>query len=252
MRECFRGGRKTLAIVACKEGKQLQQALQLLAQMDEGLTNMMSYGAAISSCSGQNWQQAVQLLAVMKAKVLRPNYVVFSGAIGACASQSAWPSALSLLEHLRSLELRGVGALGAAINACERASQWQAALSLLFAEGPTRTGVDLQAVNSAITACEKGQQWPTALLLFEEVKADIVTFAAVVSCLGAAAKWVEVTQMLRRLRGSGVQSNGVLVGGCPECLWPRRPVGRLPSLAGQVERVRSADGCRLLQRMHRV
>ncbi|CAK9079001.1 Pentatricopeptide repeat-containing protein MRL1, partial [Durusdinium trenchii] len=193
-------------------------ALQLLAQMDEGLTNMMSYGAAISSCSGQNWQQAVQLLAVMKAKVLRPNYVVFSGAIGACASQSAWPSALSLLEHLRSLELRGVGALGAAINACERASQWQAALSLLFAEGPTRTGVDLQAVNSAITACEKGQQWPTALLLFEEVKADIVTFAAVVSCLGAAAKWVEVTQMLRRLRGSGVQSNDRMPGRTDELL----------------------------------
>ena len=58
---------KSAAISACDNGQQWQQALGLLAVMQQTavLPNVISYNAAISACdNGRQWQQALGLLAM--------------------------------------------------------------------------------------------------------------------------------------------------------------------------------------------
>ena len=75
------------AISACEKGQQWQQALSLLAVMHQtfALPEVTSYSAVISACEkGQRWQQALCLLALMHYTAILPNVISLSAAISAC------------------------------------------------------------------------------------------------------------------------------------------------------------------------
>eukprot|EP00913_Durusdinium_trenchii_P024253 g22771.t1 len=87
------------AMSACRS--QWQRCLQLLeALCEEAKPNSISFNAAINACVGR-WQVTLQLLHEMDSRLMDPNLISFTGAMGACTTGSQWPKALSLFRQLR-------------------------------------------------------------------------------------------------------------------------------------------------------
>ena len=78
--------------------------------------------AAISACEkGQQWQQALSLLAVMHQTFALPEVTSYSAVISACEKDQRWQQALGLLElMLQTRVLPGVISCSSVISASEK------------------------------------------------------------------------------------------------------------------------------------
>ena len=86
--------------------------------------NVIAYIAAVSACvKGEQWQQALGLLAVMRQAELLPNVILYGVAISACEEGQQWKQALGLLAVIQQFE--------SVISACEEGQQWKQALGHL-------------------------------------------------------------------------------------------------------------------------
>ena len=66
-------------------------------QQSAALPNVISYSAVIIACEkGQQWQQALGLLAVMQQTAVLPNRISYIAVISACEMGLLWQQALGL------------------------------------------------------------------------------------------------------------------------------------------------------------
>ena len=147
----------TAAIAACGNGNQWCQALAVLAQSVQATleTTAVACSAAISACEQcQRWQHALHLVATW-LKRGEADEVMCNAAISACAQCSQWAAAVSLLSLLDTATPSCVGTktLNAAMRACAKAAQWRQALVLL-----DRDVRDVIMLHMAVTACAAGRQ----------------------------------------------------------------------------------------------
>jgi pentatricopeptide repeat protein len=104
------------AISACETGEQWQQALGLLAMLQQSglVPDVITYTAALTACErGEQRQQALGLLNVMQQSGLRSNVITYNAAIMA----HQWPrlvclastSSIFILRKVRDQGFRSVG-----------------------------------------------------------------------------------------------------------------------------------------------
>jgi len=90
---------------------------------------------------------------------VKPNTIVFSAAISACASAGEWKPALKLLDEMKERSIaRNSISYNAAIKSCWDSGAWEQALQLL--QNMEEHGIERDRVtfNAAIRACERAGQ----------------------------------------------------------------------------------------------
>ncbi|CAK9028111.1 unnamed protein product [Durusdinium trenchii] len=189
------------AMSACRS--QWQRCLQLLeALCEEAKPNSISFNAAINACVGR-WQVTLQLLHEMDSRLMDPNLISFTGAMGACTTGSQWPKALSLFRQLRQWKhLPDLISWNAAMAAAEAGAKWQLIIQLWKEMTMAPNNISF---TSAIAACEAASQWRNACdflrlrsCFFTYVKTSIGTMGALAET-GHGARWHWRPQRWRRL-----------------------------------------------------
>ncbi|CAE7233764.1 unnamed protein product [Symbiodinium microadriaticum] len=240
---------KEACVPTCISRKLIDRLLRGFAVGDGGGSarwygEVVAFGASISVCEkASQWQAAVQLLkdmdcgmtpsaiaCLMGAKLHGSDPSVKSqtewegnAAIAACFDQ--WPVALSLLHRA---PLTDAGSFAAVITSLGRGTQWTQALSLLDEMEERELQPDILAFSSTISACEKGAQWETALILLgsmaqKKVPPNVFSYASAVSACEKCQKWLEALQLVEVMPTRKVTPNVVVYSAaaraCEEA-WP--------------------------------
>ena len=155
------------AISACEKGKQRQQALGLLALMQQTafLPDVISYkcrgqcllkGLAMAGGPGS--------LGCDAADCCSAQCHFLQGAISVCEKGQQWQQALGLLAGMQqTVGLPNVRSVAAIISACEKGQQWLLALGLFAVMQQTAFLPDVISYNASISFCWNGQHWQQAL-----------------------------------------------------------------------------------------
>ncbi|OLQ06453.1 Pentatricopeptide repeat-containing protein, mitochondrial [Symbiodinium microadriaticum] len=211
------------------------------SHLEQGLRDkVVAFGASISVCEkASQWQAAVQLLkdmdcgmtpsaiaCLMGAKLHGSDPSVKSqtewegnAAIAACFDQ--WPVALSLLHRA---PLTDAGSFAAVITSLGRGTQWTQALSLLDEMEERELQPDILAFSSTISACEKGAQWETALILLgsmaqKKVPPNVFSYASAVSACEKCQKWLEEQMLLETVEPNDMTLSAIMVAVSEQGLW---------------------------------
>ncbi|CAJ1409479.1 unnamed protein product [Effrenium voratum] len=163
-----------------------------LLASDDGLRDVVSYGAALGACAQAGmWQQALLLLEDMAKAEVTPNDICYNSAIAALSAVGLWQQALLLL---RGASRPGYGA---AIAACAQGVQWQRALLLLAVMEQASFEPNLLACSSGIAACAQGGEWQLALAMLQSLtRADLVAYSSALS----ACEWQRAGALLAGLQ----------------------------------------------------
>jgi pentatricopeptide repeat domain-containing protein 1 len=215
------------AIDACARARptRLDTAFEILEQQTHNTNkdqpkgylkpNVFTFGALMNACNrARDGQRAIELLRSMeKTYGVRPNEVVYSAAISACARSKPPQTkhALQLLKEAveeRKLAMSAVG-FNACISACAQASDWENAISLLSRmeeASQNRTNDDGESLSTnakflvpepdavtygtVLAACERGQQWRMVLKFAQSMQDRGLTLDGLsfTSCLHACAE----------------------------------------------------------------
>ena len=109
-------------MLACHRAGKWEQATELLARMydqDQLRPNVVCYTVAITACgTAQRPDEALDLLAAMKADGVRPNVITYNALISACGVAQQVDRALELLKVMEAEGVRpNVITYNAAISA---------------------------------------------------------------------------------------------------------------------------------------
>ena len=155
--------------------------------LDSGLPpSVIVYSAVMACCGAEGrWEEALQLLAAMKAERLAVDVPAVNIAISACARGRARREALLLHEQLRagcsSAEGRRGGQMltertwGATIGAMYKGGQWRKAAELVGEMRRDGLAPNLACYTPALAACADAAEWRPALELWESLLRDGIT-----------------------------------------------------------------------------
>eukprot|EP00913_Durusdinium_trenchii_P031412 g29409.t1 len=196
-------------MAACRRAQDWQVALSLLDEMQvaEVQPNQVCFNTAIS-CAGR-WFMAIHLLEQMPDTLWAKSPGRAEG-FNAAMSLCEWHQAMLLFEAMPQAE--DVISFNSTISACEKGHEWPTALALFEQMPEMQVQADLITFNSTMSAlekgsqwqetlhfyghisCERSQQWAAALALYtamerQEVKADGISFNALMSSFKDAGRW---------------------------------------------------------------
>ncbi|CAK9051381.1 unnamed protein product [Durusdinium trenchii] len=174
------------------------------------------YSAAISACGkGQQWQQAIFLIARLQDQQLEADVVAYSATMSGCAKAGQWQQALLCLDALRGQQLLpDLAMLSAVTNALGKGQEWTQALAWLASTAVNRYGAS--AVISA------GTPWQRSLSFGHIAGAQ----NAILASCGQQRHWRWALDALERSQRQNGEVDAVtgnsLVGACtgwPEAFW---------------------------------
>ncbi|CAK9089346.1 unnamed protein product [Durusdinium trenchii] len=151
------------AASACEKGSQWVLAVHLFDQCHDGL---ISYNIAMSAWHrGEHWQEALALLAELRALNLALNVITYSVAIGACHVAGRWQWSLNFLRELcNNGHVANLITYNAVMCACDDRGKWQFAISLYEKSQQQDTVTKSIAVKAYATG---GRRLETAAMLSE-------------------------------------------------------------------------------------
>ncbi|CAE8617339.1 unnamed protein product [Polarella glacialis] len=152
---------------ACHRAQQPDRSWRLLEEMmTRGPSpDLVAFNSAIAACEALGpsalglgrWQQALKLLAQLRAARLRPDAQSYNGALNACGGAGQWRTALLLVRELCRDGLRpDLLSYAALVRACEKATRWQIAVQLVDSLDVALK--DALLLSSALRACERSMQ----------------------------------------------------------------------------------------------
>ena len=81
--------------------------MHLICERKQTLPDLISYNAALSTCSkGQQWQLALSLLGRMAMEKVESDAVSFNSALSSCCEGLQWQRVFAILQDLPSIHLR--------------------------------------------------------------------------------------------------------------------------------------------------
>ena len=84
-------------------------ATEILLETPALQRNLVLYGTAVSSCSGEGrWRSAVTVLAAMLRRALLPNAVICNSLISACEKSCCWVQAIALMNAMSDSYVTGL------------------------------------------------------------------------------------------------------------------------------------------------
>lgn len=134
---------------------------------------------AVLTAAGNNWSQAMLLLARAPCARLQVNIRCFTGALSVCERTTFWQRAINVLGLTYQVNLHDNGvarsdiapdkkSMSTLISACGKGFQWELASTLLMRDLPGRSILpDAIVFSTAINACKDGtERWGVALGMF--------------------------------------------------------------------------------------
>lgn len=134
---------------------------------------------AVLTAAGNNWSQAMSLLARAPCARLQVNIRCFTGALSVCERTTFWQRAINVLGLTYQVNLHDNGvarsdiapdkkSMSTLISACGKGFQWELASTLLMRDLPGRSILpDAIVFSTAINACKDGtERWGVALGMF--------------------------------------------------------------------------------------
>eukprot|EP00439_Symbiodinium_sp_Y106_P031739 s2449_g3.t2 len=173
--------------------------------------NRISVSASLGACRMAGlWTWALRLLR-QRGRGLRVDAVAYNSAISACSGEP-WQESLDLVQQLRQSQLEAdVITYNASVTVCGRAAQWKAATQLALLQKRSLQP-DLYTRNAAMAACDQGHAWQTAvaslaILCTETVSADVLSYSTAMSACGKASSWRGAGHVLASAAAMLVQIN---------------------------------------------
>ncbi|CAE7899530.1 unnamed protein product [Symbiodinium microadriaticum] len=226
---------------ACGEAEQLDQALQLLASMeDRGPSpDVISYSAVLNTCARlAQWRLALEELRRMQRRHVSPDVVALNAAMSACAEAVQWQTCLSMLQTSSAGDADSIS-YNAFLKACDKSAQWTVALCMHAQMLCTRTGCTTTTYNTLLSCCQRSSQWEhatrlLAMMTSQHCPADIISFNACLGALRRGSQWQHALSLLDMMTRSRVRSDVVTLvealGALADGEASARP-GLAPSLA---------------------
>ncbi|CAE7235602.1 unnamed protein product [Symbiodinium necroappetens] len=162
------------SIAACGKAEKWQQTLQILADSDDTLTDLITFNAILDACSGNAWQVAIRMFQHLCSQHT-PDLVSYNAVIASLVPSGNWRLALALAGELPQRRLRANRITYSSLaSVCGRIHQWQIALTLLeqltaeLREGDWHSvlGGDVILCSSVLSACElAGRRGPLQTML---------------------------------------------------------------------------------------
>ena len=196
------------------------------SQARESVSSVHAYTIVAGACKrAGRWREAIELLARMRRRGVRPNAFMYGATVGALAgtSQAGGGGAVSsasgafrtrvAMRLLEQMEADGVAldahVANAALVVCSRAGQWEAATELLSSLEGRGVRPSAYHVMSVLRSCTRQRRWREALLVLRAAEMAAVSFDPALgeAGLGVCARtgaWRQAISLLRRLSGEGV------------------------------------------------
>ena len=198
---------------ACGEAEQLDQALQLLASMeDRGPSpDVISYSAVLNTCARlAQWRLALEELRRMQRRHVSPDVVALNAAMSACAEAVQWQTCLSMLQTSSAGDADSIS-YNAFLKACDKSAQWTVALCMHAQMLCTRTGCTTTTYNTLLSCCQRSSQWEhatrlLAMMTSQHCPADIISFNACLGALRRGSQWQHALSLLDMMTRSRVRT----------------------------------------------
>lgn len=236
-----------------------------LAQDDAAeLVDVFIFSAAVGVfAKAGRWEAALEVLATMREKGVRPNEFTYNQAITACGNGGAWNWAVYLLKAMPKAGVTpDVVSYNAAIGACARGGQFEVAVVLLqemsevarLAPNALTYNTVLSAAvvppastsggSTAASAAAASSHWKRAVGLLEEMRGKQIALgaasyaSAVAACVAGGQAGMAV-KLLRRMRRednitAGLESYNAAMAAC-------RKAGEWELAVALLEEVKGAD-----------
>eukprot|EP00435_Cladocopium_sp_Y103_P045857 s1549_g13.t1 len=189
------------AIGACERATEWQEALGLLDGSQQVFPDIVTYNTLMSALGKASlWQLVLQLMQQIWWQRLEPDMFSYNTAISACEKSSHWQRAMNLLSQVLA---RQGGWTGSGLQ--EKASEWQQALAILKFLLRSSLQINVITCNALISACEKATQWRRALALLQQmdflsIRPNVCTFNAALSACENASAWQKAQELLVLMR----------------------------------------------------
>ncbi|CAE7429453.1 EMB2654 [Symbiodinium necroappetens] len=207
---------------ALAQSLQWLHATCILLETPARQSNLVLYGAAVSSCSGEGrWRIAVTVTAAMLRRALLPNAVICNSLISACEKSCCWVQAIASMNIMSDSYVRGQLAdftitCNATISACEKSSQWLSVVSLLRRLRSRGLQATVTAENALMNACGSQERWKESLQALRRMhdchmQPNLTTFNAVLNARERGRIWKDAVQLVAKLMEQRVVP-GILTG----------------------------------------
>ncbi|CAJ1339851.1 unnamed protein product [Effrenium voratum] len=198
------------------------QAVALLKAMVQAgpQPNVLSFGATISACEdaevGGQWDVALQLLRQLPVHAVRPNEVICSAGVRACANLG-WQLPLQLLKTMAEEALQNDDVV---LNA---------AISGLAPDASRRSAARRGKGDASPSAGGASNAWPLAAgylrrMVQEGITPDVISFSCAVAAFELSGLWLLASSMLAAMALVALRANAITLRGaaraCESALSP--------------------------------
>jgi len=229
----------TVAMTACKASSRWDVVHGLLQVMQEVScrANVITYGAAMQTCTGAFPDYALQFFDDMRGAGMKIDVASYNVLAGVCENSRRWELTWQLLKGMKRSSLRpAVASFVVAVRGCGIDASWRRAATLLTRMGTWGFEASLVASSAAITACERCARWIEALRALDdartrEMPVDTIAYNAAISACEKGLQWVWAVFLLGRMRDdcipSGTVTFSAVLSACEKCLQWERAVALL-------------------------
>eukprot|EP00434_Breviolum_minutum_P001248 symbB.v1.2.001094.t1/scaffold33.1/size517934/46 len=166
--------------------------------------DMILYTVALNACAKSGrWRRALQfLIEAIAYKALQVNITTFSVTVSGASRSSKWKIAAQLTSDAReeNMDLNAV-IWGALLDASSKSFAWRRASQLHVEMKPRSLEPSVVAAVSAITAAGSSGAWTLACTLQDSLQPNTVAHNAVLSALDKAGQWQGAIEHLEQREG---------------------------------------------------